>query len=340
MEDKNFFEKEPQWEQSGEIRRIQKTIRRRNWKIVSISVILAAVLLTVSVFGVIPWAESLYWNPAEMTYKDRTDLEITLHAYTELFTPGYNSLFITSHRTEFASYELQIPLISTATGKPFTVNGSLGKNVLRLDELFDGPEGKNYVFEKWRLPSVPPTPSEMEVLRERLRELPEYIRLEAKVEFAEDQSMEALLDFREKFGGDVTWVAVRALELSEEWYPICGMDPFSGGIVYPNIDWDYHCFNLRHDLRFGLTEAEQLAQHFISLVQYSADQVEKGRGIAPYGDEGLYADILDYVEENGVKAYGVVVTASPQTLLELLDSEVVYDITLIDGWIDIDWTQK
>ena len=339
MEDKDLFEKEPQWEQGSapvsEIRKIQKTIRRRSWKNITISVVLAAVLLVVSVFGIIPWAESLYWNPDEMTYRDRTDLEITLHAYTELFTPGYNSAFITCHRIGFASYELQIPLISTATGKPFIANGSLGKNVLQLDELFDDPEGKNYVFEKWRLPFVPPTPTETEALRERLRELPEYIRLEAKVEFAEDQSMEELLAFREKLCGDVTWVAVRALELSEEWYPICGMDPFTGGTQYPNIDWDYNCFNLRNDLRFGLTESEQLAQHFISLVQYSADQLGKGRGIAPYGDEGLYADILDYVKENGVKAYGVVVTASPQKLLELMDNELICNIRLVDCWIDI-----
>lgn len=339
MEDKNFFEKEPQWEQSGEIRRIQKTIRRRNWKIVSISVVLAAVLLAVSVFGIIPWAESLYWDPAETTYRDHTDLEIMMHAYTELFAPGYNVPLVTYYRTGFASYELQIRLLSTAQGELFTSQASLERNDLRLDEFFDSPENKNYVFERWRLPSVPPAPSETEALWERLRELPEYIRLEAKVEFREDQSMEELLAFRESFPGDVTWVAVRALALSEEWYPSCGMDPFTGGAVYSGVDWDYHCFNLRHDLRFGLTEAEQLEQHFLSLVQYSADQVEKGRGIAPYGDETLYAEILDYVEENGVKAYGVVVTASPQTLLELMDNELICNIRLVDGWIDIDCTQ-
>lgn len=335
MEDKDMFEKEPQWEKDSELRQIRKTIRRRNWKTISISVVLAAAVLLGSIYGIIPRVEKLYWNPDEMTYKERTDIEITLHAYTELFTPGYDSTFVTSHRTGFASYELEIAMASTATDKLFAGKGALVKNVLRIDEFWDNPEGKNYVFEKKRLPFVPPTPSETEALRERLRELPEYIRLEAKVEFREDQSMEELLAFRESFPGDVTWVAVRAFELSGEWSPTCGMDPFTGGTVYPNIDWDYHCFNLRHDLRFGLTEAEQLEQHFISLVQYSADQVEKGRGIAPYGDESLYAEILDYVEENGVKTYGVVVTATPRTLLELLDSELVYDISLIDGWIDI-----
>lgn len=335
MEDNNIFGKESQWEQDGEIKKIQKTIRRRNWKIISTSVVLAAVLLAVSVFGIIPWAESLYWNPDEMTYEDYTDLEITLHAYTELFTPGYNSTIITSHRTGFASYELEIAMATTATEKLFTAKGALEKNVLRMDEFWDNPEGKNYLFGKWRLPNVPPTSVYTEALRERLRELPEYIRLEAKVEFAEDQSMEELLAFREKLCWDVTWVAVRALELSEEWYPICGMDPFTSGIQYPNIDWDYHCFNLRHDLRFGLTEAEQLEQHFISLVQYSADQLEKGRGIAPYGDEEVYTEILDYVQENGVKTYGVVVTASPRKLLELMDNDLIWDIRLVDGWIDI-----
>jgi hypothetical protein len=80
---------------------------------------------------------------------------------------------------------------------------------------------------------------------------------------------------------------------------------------------------------------ESLEHHFKSLLRYSADQVEKGRGIAPYGHESVYTEILDYVEENGVKTYGVVVTASPQALLKLMDSDRVYEIRLVDGWLDI-----
>ena len=45
MEDNRIFEKEPQWEQDSELRRIRKTIRRRNRKNICISVLLAAVLL-------------------------------------------------------------------------------------------------------------------------------------------------------------------------------------------------------------------------------------------------------------------------------------------------------
>lgn len=330
MEDNNIFEKESQWEQSSEICEIQKTIRRRNWKIISVSVVLAAAVLLGSVYGVIPLVEKLYWNPDESAYKERTDLEATLHAYTELFAPGYNTALVTYHRTGFASYELQIPLVSTARNEMFSARGSLDRNVLHVDDFLESPEGKNYVIQGRQLPIVPPAPSETEALRERLRALPEYIRLEAKVEFAEDLSMEELMDFREKLCWDITWVYVRTKELSTEWTPLCGMDPFTSRIVYSGVDYDYPCFNMP-----AKETPEKLEQHFISLLQYSADQLEKGRGIALYDDEALYNEILDYVKGNGVKTYGVVVTASPQELLELLDSDLIRDVRPMDGWVDI-----
>lgn len=346
MEDNNIFEKEPQWGEDGapisEIRKIQRTIRRRSWKNISISVILAAILLTVSVFGIIPWAESLYWNPDEAAYRDCTDLEVTLNAYTELFAPGYNSILVTHHRTGFASYELQICLASNAQDEVLTARGSLERNVLHLDDFLVSPEGKNYPISRRILPDVPPTPSETEALRVQLRSLPDYVRLEAAVTFSEDLSMEELVTFWEnamQHSMDITWVAVRSVESTFEplerirlnkWIPQCGMDPFTGGKVYPGVDLDYRYYNKPDSF-----EPEQLEQHFISLLQYSADQLEKGRGIAHYGDEELYAEILDYVEENGVKTYGVVVTATPKTLLELLDRDSIYDIRLTDCWIDI-----
>ena len=166
MDDKDFFEKEPQWEQSGEIRKIQRTIRRRSWKNITISVVLAAVLLVVSAFGIIPWAESLYWNPEETSYRDATDLEITLDAYTELFNPGYSTLWVTDHRTGFASYELEIQFRSTANGEILSVGGSLERNDLRMDEMHLFPDGKNYPIQKPGPNDMPPPPSETEALRD------------------------------------------------------------------------------------------------------------------------------------------------------------------------------
>lgn len=349
MEDKELFEKESQWKQDSapdsEIRKIQKTIRRRNWKIVSISVALAAMMLVVSVFGIIPWAESLYWNPEETNYRDGTDLEITLQAYMELFNPGYYiPMGITWHRTGFASYDLEIPLAPVSHGERFSVGGSLKRNTLLLDEAFRFPEGKDYcAFSRFRLPAYPDPPSHVEAQREKLRMLPEYIRVEAAITFPEDLSMGELVTFWRDmvFESDtqdpyanISWVAVRSMEPSSEWTPFCGMSFLGNSRPYNLVDLDYRCFSSPANM-----DQESLEYHFKSLLRYSADQLEKGKGIAPYGDGELYNEILGYVEENGVKTYGVVVTGTPQLLLELMDHEQVYSINLLDCWLDIDWTQ-
>lgn len=335
MEDNDIFEKGPKWEpddtQIHEIRKIQKSIRRRNWRIISISVILAAVLLVVSVCGIIPWVESLYWNPDEMSYRNGTDLEITLQAYTELFAPGYKTSWVAYQRTGFASYELQIRMVSGAQDEVFTARGTLEKNELHLDDMFTSPEGKNYPCGRSST-GKSLTPSETEALREQLGQLPEYIRLEAAVTFAEDLSMEELVRFMQEpvmDSVDIIWMAMRTMEREDGWAPFCGMS-FSVGRSYNLVDMEYRCFSGPAGMN-----PESLEHHFMSLLRYSADQVEKGRGIAPYGDESLYGDILDHVEENGVKTYGVVVTASPQELLELMDSDRVHELLLTDGWIDL-----
>jgi hypothetical protein len=60
-----------------------------------------------------------------------------------------------------------------------------------------------------------------------------------------------------------------------------------------------------------------------------------GRGIARYDDRDIYQNTLDYVEENGVLSYGVVVMASPRLLLEVMDDELVSFVDPVDGWIDL-----
>ena len=340
MEDKKMLENDPEWEQDGasadEMRKIRKTLRRRSWKTVAISVTLAAVVLLGSIYGIIPQVEKLCWNPDEAAYKYGTDLEVTMKAYTELFAPGYGAAWVSDRRTGFASYELQIRLESHAQGGTITVGGSLERNVLHLDDSLDMPEGKNYPISRRTLPEVPQPPSEKEALRERLAELPDYVRLEATVSFNEDLSMEELLDFREKHCWDITWVAVRSVESyvdlldhTGKWIPQCGMAPFTGGRGYGGVDLDYRYFNHPDAV------PEQLEQHFVSLLQYSSDQLKKDRGIAYCGEEGLYDEMLDYVEENGVRTYGVVVTANAETLLALLDNDLIYSVYLVDGWLDI-----
>jgi hypothetical protein len=63
----------------------------------------------------------------------------------------------------------------------------------------------------------------------------------------------------------------------------------------------------------------------------------EGKGVVFWHeDHNFYEEALAYVEENGVKAYGCIVTGSPKTLLALLDSGDILDMELMDAWIDVE----
>lgn len=332
MENKDIFENE--WEQTeapeAEMKQIQRSIRRRNWKIIAISVVLAAVLISVAAYVLIPMAETLYWNPYETTYGSHTDLDTILHVYTELFTPGYNAFGASYQHSGFASYDLAVQVFSTAQDTVISATGALNKNILSMDQQFIDPMNKDYPFHRQHTPDYTPNSFDLEVLRQRLSALPEYIRLEATIDFSSDLSMEEIMEFRsEYYDLLITWVAVRGSDFSEPIPPLVGMDPFTGGNVYDGFLFEYRYFDASQ-----ISEAAHLEKHFKSRLQYYIDQLEEEHGLYRY-DADTLNEILTYVEENGVHAYGCVVTASPETLLTLLDSGIVLDIHLVDCWIDI-----
>ena len=334
MENKDIFEKDweqelPQENEMGEIRR---SIRKRNRKLVLISVILAAAILLVSVFGIIPALERLYWNADEFSYGHRSDLEAALYAYAELFNPGYTVSKVGYRHAGFASYDLEIQLFSRTGQESRSVGGSLSRNRLAVDDFINNRTSAQNGFLRKRLPFPKPDQALIESVRAQLEELPEYIRVEASLSFREDITMEELVAFKEEYPYMwITWIAIRATEPTTEWIPLCGMSPFNYfSPVFDGMYKDYPYFNPAN-----VHDAGQAEQHFKALLRYSADLAEKGWGIAPYDDWEIYQNTLDYVEENGVMSYGVVVMATPEYLLEVMDHELISFVDLTDAWIDV-----
>lgn len=332
MEDKELFENE--WEQipppENEMKMIQKSIRQRSRKTIALSVTAAAVLIGILTYGVIPLVERIFWHPAETTYGSHTDLETMLHVYTDLFTPGYNVSYVNYRRSGFASYDLEVPVFSTAQRTELSASGVLKKNTLSLDQNFFNPMNKHYPFPRHATPNYIPSGMDIEALRQKLSQLPEYIRLEATICFPEDLSMEELMKFRSSHSDLlITWVGVRSAEASEPLPPLMGMDPFTGGTVFDGFLMEYRHFDATQ-----ITDASHLEKHFKTRLQYYIDQLAKDRAFYRYDGETLNR-ALAYVEDNGVYTYGCVVTATPQVLLGLLDSGIVCTMDLVDCWIDI-----
>ena len=319
-----------------EIKQIRDNLRKRSIFTITVSVVLAAALLAATIWGVVPFVESLYWHPDDAAYKDRSDLQTTIHAYTELFQPGYTLESVTYQKTGFASWALDIPLSRPGNGEKLLYTGTLDHNTLTLGEQFLN-SGNGYYFQLSRKAEYQETYIEVEnntAVAAQLQELPPYIQVEAAVSFSRDLSMEEFCDFLNRtYGYKLTWIPIRCFEPNGEWTPSCGMSPQRSGLAYSGLYADYPYFDLGRSGR----DAGQLEQHFISLLEYAKDRLEEGRGIIPYEDPELYQKILDYVNENGIYTYGCVVYGSPEALLKLMEDEDVCWISLTDAWLNINY---
>ena len=317
-----------------EMKQVRKNLRRRNALIVLTSLVLVAALLLGTIYLGIPAAESLYWNPSKnsynMTYCD--DLELMLSAYTELFCPDVNLISATWDRTGFARYDITVQYWdANKGGNSKYAFGTINKGVL------DIPQGvlrhcSINIFDRATYPFYPASDGWEKRVREKLEQLPEYMTVTAAVSFPEDKSMEELLAFLDCLeNGSIGWIGIRTAEDTEQLLPLCGMNPFSGGVVRSEINSHYPYF----DMTAESITPENLEAHFQALLQFSANQVAAGTGIDERYTihESFYTQVLDYVEENGVYSYGCYVSAAPAAILALIESGAVSSVHIDDVWI-------
>ena len=322
-----------------ELKKIQKSLKRRNWKIVLTCLVLAVALLLMAVYVVIPAVESLYWAPYTSDYMESgNDLKWMLEAYTELFQPGKQIHSVTTGDTGFASYDLTITRIDTSTKEKEYIDGSLTRGTLNLDYPF-----YEYGLERSFFEGNNNLPEEMithyrNTATERLSELPEFVTVKALAFFPEDLTMAQLqkLIFQYNYDGrngiTLKWIGVRNAPKDAEHAPFAigfSTNP-SGDLSF--LDDVYPEIGLIHVKEDG----SHMEEHFKSLLRFSADQLDKGKGLPIVTLKGnYYRDALAYVEENGIVSYGCLLTGSPHGLLSLLDDGVVSTLILTDGWIDV-----
>lgn len=351
-----------QWEEAPavapapqpEISQLRKRLRRRNAALVLTSLLLVAAVTIGALMGLAPVlkeqqdqaidnkieqnaqdlaeAESAYWDPAEQRFSDTvTDLHLTLQAYTELFHPDWKVNYLTSSRTNFAAYSLALTRWDSFKAESQFLYGTLVENELTLPEEFIRGSHSSNFFVHPEDPDLQDTSyylSHNQYVAEKLKKLPDYMKIRADISFNDVMTMEELLEFSESWDLQISWSAI-----SNPTQVDLGIDVFTGGLVLEGVNAYYREFYIS-----SLTpSAEAMETHFVSLLQYSLDRMKEGKGI----DDGtvqihqIYEKTLAYVEENGVTCYGCTITASPQVLLDLMDSGLIRQIVTTDAWIDI-----
>jgi len=316
---------------TDELKTIRKSLRKRSIFTILTCFLLAAALI-LGVFG----AERLFLHPESNTLgiEYSNDLAMAMIAYSELFTPSQTVTGLTYEKTGFASYSLSVQMYENYALMDIVYpTATLKCNKLEFPMGFWDWESSN-VFARASYPAYHLSKVHQQETRETLGKLPDYILVRGRVSFPEDLNMAQLLEFRDSLkDGYIGWVGIRNAPEDQQCYPLCGMKPFMGGIVWDQMNELYPCF----DIYTEETTAENLETHFKSLLKLSNDQYLAGMGIETgwnlYGN--YYEGVLDYVEENGVMTYGCYVVGPPELFLELLDNGTASQVWLQDAWIDV-----
>lgn len=318
-----------------EIQTVQKSLNRRNRRIVLISVVTAAALFALCVFGVIPVLEKLLWNPERNTHNIEftNDLELAMIAYAELFSPSQTVTDFVPKRTGIGTYELNVQMWDNyGTYDIVYQDAILRRNELEFPTGFWRYTSAN-IFERASYPVYPGTEFFHANVREHLEPLPDYVTVLAAVSFPEDLTMEELIEFAGNLDGGIGWVGIRNAPADQQCYPLCGMKPWMGGIIFDAVNEYYPAFDVK---KLDMT-AENLETHFKSLLRFSQDQMDAGYGIdVGYNLYDSYCEgVLNYVEENGVMTYGCYVTCPASKLLEMFSNGTVSQIWPVDAWINV-----
>ena len=133
--------------------------------------------------------------------------------------------------------------------------------------------------------------------------------------------------------GSVGWAAIRTAPLDKQMLPLCGMDISPSGTIRTEANNAYPYL----DAKTAEKTPKNLEAHFKSLLRFSADQASQGTGIPVEYRQGqcYYTDALEYVEENGIYSYGCFISASPETILALIESGAVTSVWIEDAWINV-----
>lgn len=346
--DENF----ENWEQNAplpdveaELKRIRRDIRKRNWKIILTSLVLAAALLIGAVKFAIPALESRYWDPYTSTYIEEVpDLELTMIVYGKLFGQGQLPVNVSITKTGFAAYSIETGFMKSDKLYGFSWDGSrtatLSKGELSFPSNF-WESFERYVFDFTQDEDYKYSKDVIRLATKKLKRLPDYAQVLAIVSFSEDLPLSELMELEQDlmssdYESGVLWAALRTCDPSSGTYPFCGIRvQFTGYQTtrYAELRGAQSPYPYLFESSSSWT-ADTLEQHITSLLQFSQDQCDKGTGILPEGaGSDYYQTALDYMSENGINTYGCYVIATPAELLQILSDYPVYHISLVDAWL-------
>lgn len=312
------------------LEKLQRAINRKFRRTILASVMIVILLLLGVKYGVSPYMDSIYYNPAVPRGEYSNKLMVDMAAFTELHFPGTITYHANSEALGYGSYDVKINQSDLFSGKQIFLEGKIEKGRMKYlqRDFYRYPYMNAFNFVPYHFDDTRVEYGDKDQLEE-LEKMPETAIAKVYLSFKIPLTIEELLSLQKEYGGAYfSWVAV----MPSKNQPMLqlGFEPFGTGIVFEESAVDstrYPAFELANIKERPLT-AEVLETHFKTLLRYMADSREflKLLELTPE----YYGDALNYVEENGVKSYGVLVQGNCSEILKLREDPAV-DSIMIDN---------
>ncbi len=326
-------------EPSGEeLKKIRKSMKKRNLLIVVLAAAIACGAVAAGIYFEPVISKVIWYDPTEDgMQKFAYDIDCHIAVLTELIMPEVQMEQVWIDERGHGEYDLSVRRLDYSSGDYDYSHGTVKKGVIEMQRDFYQQCILN-LFSRGTMgvmnrPEQGGTVTDVETARASLKDLPEYIRMEAYVSLAEDWSMEELETFLEAVKTDTSWmgwVAVRNSPLAEQRLPLVGFQAQGGGLIYDDLDAAYPYYEINEHA--DEPKAKVWTEHFKSLLRYSVDHREFydrfQDGIGNHGNECEM--VLEYVEQNGVKTYGFIYYGTPKDLLSVLDYDGVEGVHISD----------
>lgn len=347
-----------------ETTKLKKSVNNKLRKVILTSVLIVVVLYIGIFYVGSGIVDRLYYDPTAVTQSkiqgyQSPDFYYDMQAYIGLNMPGYSiSSFTFQEPKGFGSYEVSYSLrdLFSDNVQRYFVNLSRGRLTFAEDGIFSSEnrfgiwKGFEKIQNDYPIDTSKDATKYMD--KEIKRKNEETIRylnglnplsyLSMSIVFNQDLTMKELYNMCEKYQSlNFKWVGIRTVEPGTGWSEnqpmhLIGFSPNFNDEPSSNMRPDpkqYPLFNLMDVLDdFNMSQkdypdliSEAYGIHFRSRLNYLRNR-EKFVEIFDYNDYKIdfYDDALAYIDEHGVKTYGVLVFGTAEELLKHID-EIPYD---------------
>lgn len=334
---------------------IKKSISNRLRRVVITSVATILAIILCIFYIVSPIVDSFYYNPTDKSVsgKYNNDIFYDLKAINELNQPSrIITIELYSEKLGFGRYNVNYKLKDTFTQQEIPISYKIERNKLKYAEI-DLSLDADYHYAGFMTVSEPDSfisrdhEEQKKRVMDHLKKLNPASYVSAYITFDEDLTMKELWELKKDYNENnptevnIVWVAIRTSPEGEKAEYITGFktNPNSGVITSYVPDREkYPLFQLgdlynRDNYSNKIIRSESLfptayETHYKTLLKYLIDREEAVKTLESEKKYEYYHSALNFVEENGVKTFGILVYADAEDLIEFVENNPVKTLVI------------